>query len=249
MENNKVLETIYGVLEKHIQPELMRIALLGGSWYNGGWAGVFYWGLIDGVGGRNRSIGSRVCDDERCWKIYNRIYPDDEIYNIIVHFNDNDEITHVTYIDDSKCEAFEKDFMYSIYEDLKKYEIESEEKVDTEHEAEVVVNECIRKEAINTDITIDVENSHETRKTPLKIVNAPKFDLEYFQRGFGYHVCEMSSSHRKVFHGVIVEVTEDLLRIMKLESRVHYETAEVIEIPLKAYLSGDWYIDRLEDAE
>lgn len=37
-----------------------RIALLGGSWDNGGNAGGFYWGLADGVGSRFRSIGGRL---------------------------------------------------------------------------------------------------------------------------------------------------------------------------------------------
>lgn len=37
-----------------------RIALLGGSWNRGGYAGGFCWGLNDGVGNRNRTIGGRL---------------------------------------------------------------------------------------------------------------------------------------------------------------------------------------------
>lgn len=37
-----------------------RIALLGGSWRNGGYAGGFYWALDNGVGYRARSIGGRL---------------------------------------------------------------------------------------------------------------------------------------------------------------------------------------------
>ena len=37
-----------------------RIALLGGCWGHGGWAGVFYWYLNYGVGNRGRTFGSRV---------------------------------------------------------------------------------------------------------------------------------------------------------------------------------------------
>lgn len=37
-----------------------RIALLGGSWYNGGYAGAFYWFLYAGVGCRTRDIGGRL---------------------------------------------------------------------------------------------------------------------------------------------------------------------------------------------
>ena len=37
-----------------------RIALLGGYWVNGGYAGGFYWNLSNGVGYRSRSIGGRL---------------------------------------------------------------------------------------------------------------------------------------------------------------------------------------------
>lgn len=37
-----------------------RIALLGGGWSNGGYAGGFYWHLDSGVGGRGRSFGGRL---------------------------------------------------------------------------------------------------------------------------------------------------------------------------------------------
>lgn len=38
-----------------------RIALLGGHWINGSAAGGFYWYLHNGVGGRYRAIGARLC--------------------------------------------------------------------------------------------------------------------------------------------------------------------------------------------
>lgn len=37
-----------------------RIALLGGSWNHGGYAGGFYWDLSNGVGNRGRNIGGRL---------------------------------------------------------------------------------------------------------------------------------------------------------------------------------------------
>ena len=37
-----------------------RIALLGGRWVSGGYAGGFYWSLDNGVGGRGRGIGGRL---------------------------------------------------------------------------------------------------------------------------------------------------------------------------------------------
>lgn len=38
-----------------------RIALLGGRWYSGSYAGGFYWTLHYGVGSRYRSVGARLC--------------------------------------------------------------------------------------------------------------------------------------------------------------------------------------------
>ena len=37
-----------------------RIARLGGGWYNGSQAGLFYWSLNDGVGNRSRGVGARL---------------------------------------------------------------------------------------------------------------------------------------------------------------------------------------------
>lgn len=37
-----------------------RIALLGGGWYLGSYAGGFFWGLDNGVGGRYRTVGGRL---------------------------------------------------------------------------------------------------------------------------------------------------------------------------------------------
>ena len=37
-----------------------RIALLGGCWRSGGYAGGFYWYLYDGVGDRDRNVGGRL---------------------------------------------------------------------------------------------------------------------------------------------------------------------------------------------
>lgn len=38
-----------------------RVALLGGKWGSGSYAGGFYWHLNSGVGGRGRGIGARLC--------------------------------------------------------------------------------------------------------------------------------------------------------------------------------------------
>lgn len=38
----------------------LRYAYLGGNWNNGANAGSFYWNWNNGVGNRNRNIGSRL---------------------------------------------------------------------------------------------------------------------------------------------------------------------------------------------
>ncbi|MBR5296981.1 MAG: hypothetical protein IKU29_03825 [Parabacteroides sp.] len=119
MENN-VKKIIYNVMYNRIEPELDENNEVGGLWTGGSSAGMLYWHLADCYSGRYRYSGSRLFINNKCWKIYNG-YGEDEHYNIIVHFNDNDEITNVEWIDDSTFDAFDKEFMYSIYEDLKKY--------------------------------------------------------------------------------------------------------------------------------
>lgn len=244
MKNNKVFEIIYDVLEEHIRPELKQLALLGSYWHYGSQTDLFFWRLAnDGVSHQSRNFGAHIDEDKMCWKIFNEEYNSGELYNIIVYFNDDDEITHVEYIDDSKCVAFDKNFMYSIYEDLKKYEIESEGNVDTEHEAESITNEHIEKESIDTSATID--NSYEIWKNSLKIVNVPKFDLSYFQRSLAYHVQKRGFGEYE-FYGIMVSVDENTLKVMKLGTHINYENdTEIVEIPLKEYMIGRWRIVRL----
>ena len=124
MKNN-VKKIIYNVMYNHIEPKLDENNEVGGNWLNGSTAGMFYWHLADSYSGLYRYSGSRLFINNKCWKIYNG-YGCDEHYNIIVHFNDNDKITNVEWIEDSEFDAFDKEFMYSIYEDLKKHETSKE---------------------------------------------------------------------------------------------------------------------------
>ena len=119
MENN-VKKIIYDVMYEYIKPELDKIDEIGDSWLSCSGAGSFYWILNDSSSDRSRYSGSRLFKDENCWKIFNG-YNDDEPYNIIVYFNDSGEITNVEWDEDSEFNAFDKEFMYSIYKDLKKY--------------------------------------------------------------------------------------------------------------------------------
>lgn len=113
----------------------------------------------------------------------------------------------------------------------------------SETEAEDVVNDQIEKEAVDTSITI--ENSYETWKKSLKIVNIPKFDTEYFHHGAAYHVKKCNGIYPGEFNGIMLEAKEDCLRVMKLGTSIHYESTEIIEIGIKEYLNGDWHIVRL----
>lgn len=115
----------------------------------------------------------------------------------------------------------------------------------SEREAEAVMNENLEKEAVDTDVKID---SYEKWKRNLKIVNIPKFDLNYFKRGVGYHV-EKHACYPGAFDGILMEATENLLKVMKLGNSIHYESTEIIEIPLKEYMNGEWHIVRLVEEE
>lgn len=115
----------------------------------------------------------------------------------------------------------------------------------SEREAEAVMNENLEKESVDTDVKID---SYEKWKKSLKIVNIPKFDLNYFKRGVGYHV-EKRACYPGAFDGILMEATENLLKVMKLGNSIHYESTEIIEIPLKEYMDGKWHIVRLVEEE
>ena len=111
----------------------------------------------------------------------------------------------------------------------------------SETEAEAVVNDQIEKEAVDTGI----EDYYEIWKNSLKVVNIPKFDLNYFIKGLAYHVNKVTSNYPGEFYGIMLEATENLLRVMKLGTHIHIESTEIIEIPLKEYLNGDWHVVRL----
>ena len=116
--------------------------------------------------------------------------------------------------------------------------------INSDDEAEKVMNERLEAESVATGETI--ENDSYTRwRDGLKVVNIPKFDLKYFIKGLAYHVNKVTSNYPGEFYGIMVEATENLLRVMKLGTHIHIESTEIIEIPLKEYLNGDWHIVRL----
>ena len=118
---------------------------------------------------------------------------------------------------------------------------ESEEKA--EKEVDDVMNDKLEKESIDTGTIID--NSYDAWKNNLKVVTVSKFDQTYFQRGLGYHVHKVTSNYPGEFYGIMMEVTEDLLRVMKLGNHINISSSEIVEIPLKEYLNGDWRVVRL----
>ena len=116
--------------------------------------------------------------------------------------------------------------------------------INSDDEAEKVMNERLEAESVATGETI--ENDSYTRwRDGLKVVNIPKFDLNYFIKGLAYHVNKVTSNYPGEFYGIMVEATENLLRVMKLGTHIHIESTEIIEIPLKEYLNGDWHVIRL----
>lgn len=119
---------------------------------------------------------------------------------------------------------------------------ESEEKA--EKEVDDVMNDKLEKESIDTGTTVD--NSYDTWRNNLKVVNVAKFDQEYFQRGLAYHVQKCGYGDGE-FYGIMFSVDEDTLKVMKLgEAHINYQyNSELVEIPLKEYMDGRWHIVRL----
>jgi hypothetical protein len=119
---------------------------------------------------------------------------------------------------------------------------ESEEKA--EKEVDDVMNDKLEKESIDTGTTVD--NSYDTWKNNLKIVNVAKFDQKYFQRGLAYHVRKRSMDGDG-FNGIMFSVDENTLQVMKLgEAHINYQyNSELVEIQLKEYMDGRWSIVRL----
>lgn len=119
---------------------------------------------------------------------------------------------------------------------------ESEEKA--EREIDNVMNNKLEKESVDTGTTVD--NSYDTWKNNLKVVNIAKFDQEYFQRGLAYHVQKHESDNYD-FNGIMFSVDENTLKVMKLgETHINYQyNSELVEIPLKEYMDGRWHIVRL----
>ena len=86
--------------------------------------------------------------------------------------------------------------------------IESAPIINSDDEAEKVMNERLDKESVYTGETIE-DDSYTRWKNGLKVVNIPKFDLNYFQRGLGYHINKVTSCYPVEFYGIMVEATED----------------------------------------
>lgn len=119
--------------------------------------------------------------------------------------------------------------------------------INSDDEAEKVMNERLEAESVDTGETI--ENDSYTRwRDGLKVVNVAKFDQKYFQRGLAYHVrrCRMDGDE---FNGIMFSVDENTLQVMKLgETHINYQyNSEIVEIPLKEYMDGRWSIVRLAE--
>ena len=122
---SKVRRTIYDVLEEHVKPKMDEAKAHDSDWDKHSSIehvkSGHYWIWFNPIKGCHCCLSAGLFKAENCWKVSNTC-DDQEHYNIIVHFNDNDEITNVEWIEDSKFDAIDQVSMYSIYVDLKKYE-------------------------------------------------------------------------------------------------------------------------------
>jgi hypothetical protein len=118
-----------------------------------------------------------------------------------------------------------------------------------EREVDNVMNDKLEKESIDTGTTVD--NSYDAWRNNLKVVNIPKFDQKYFQRGLAYHVHKRSMDGDE-FNGIMVSVDENTLKVMRLGTHISYDyenDTEIVNIPLKEYMNGHWHIVRVVEEE
>lgn len=118
-----------------------------------------------------------------------------------------------------------------------------------EREVDNVMNDKLEKESIDTGTT--VENSYDTWRNNLKVVNVVKFDQTYFQSGLAYHVQKRGFGDYE-FNGIMVSVDENTLKVLRLGTHISYDyenDTEIVDIPLKEYMDGLWHIVRLAEEE
>ncbi len=112
-----------------------------------------------------------------------------------------------------------------------------------EIEVDNVINDKLETESIETGTTVD--NSYDRWRKNLKVVNVAKFDQKYFRRGLAYHVDKCGYGDND-FHGIMVSVDENTLKVMKLGRDINCEDdTEIVEISLEEYMDGRWHIVRL----
>ena len=118
-----------------------------------------------------------------------------------------------------------------------------------EREVDDVMNDNLEKESIDTGTTVD--DSYDTWRNNLKVVNVAKFDQTYFQRGLAYHVQKRGFGDYE-FNGIMVSVDENTLKVLRLGTHISYDyenDTEIVFIPLKEYMDGLWHIVRLVEEE
>lgn len=113
--NNKELmsqDELKEIMYNYLKPELDKCKEMNGICRDGSQAGGFCWYLFDGAGVRTRSIGARLCDGY--WEILNDLQNSESV-NIKVYPD------HVEFIEDSKFNDFDHDFMYELCLKIKEF--------------------------------------------------------------------------------------------------------------------------------
>lgn len=147
------------------------------------------------------------------------------------------------YVEDKSLLIVETDKTGKEIKSAKKVELDLPDKEEEDEEVLGMTDEEV-DEFIEELYDKKKKDSYQKWKDSLHVVQVPAFDLNYFKRGVGYHV-EKHACYPGAFDGILMEATEDLLKVMKLGNSIHFESTEIIEIPLKEYLDGKWHIVRL----
>lgn len=107
---------LYDIIHEYIKPELEKYENNDRSWLGGFDAGLFCWNLYSGSYASYASIGSRIIkenDKVIGFDIYNSHSFQEEYVNIKIRKD------KIEFLEDSKFEDYDRDFMYKLYEKIK----------------------------------------------------------------------------------------------------------------------------------
>lgn len=107
---------LHDIIHEYMKPELTKCVNTGGRWNVGSNAGAFYWNCLNGSSGAYTTIGVHVIKENGeiiGYKVYNTYFNDAAFFNIDISKDG------IKFIENSKFEDYDRNFMYKLYEKIK----------------------------------------------------------------------------------------------------------------------------------